>query len=135
MQPEWVSHPLLKSGVLEKRDYQIELFNLCVQEDLLIVLPTGLGKTAIALLLIAEMLYRHPDRKRVLLAPTRVLASKHAAFLSKMLNIEQDEIAVVTGEMRLKERVDAWSKRVLCATPQVMASDLERGLIVSRYRS
>jgi len=127
LQIEWVSHPLLKSGVLERREYQIELFNLCLEEDLLIVLPTGLGKTAIALLVIAEMLYRHPDRKCVLLAPTRVLASQHKAFLSKMLNVEEGDVAVVTGEMRLKDRAVAWSKRVLCATPQIMAADLERG--------
>ena len=129
MQIEWVSHPLLKSGVLERREYQIELFNLCLEEDLLIVLPTGLGKTAIALLVIAEMLYRHPNRKCVLLAPTRLLASQHKAFLSKMLNVEEGDVAVVTGEMRLKDRAVAWSKRVLCATPQIMAADLERGLI------
>jgi len=129
LQIEWVNHPLLKSGVLERREYQIELFNLCLEEDLLIVLPTGLGKTAIALLVIAEMLYRHPDRKCVLLAPTRVLASQHKAFLSKMLNVEEGDVALVTGEMRLKDRAVAWSKRVLCATPQIMAADLERGLI------
>jgi Fanconi anemia group M protein len=124
-----VSHPLVKSGVLEKREYQIKLFNLCLKEDLLIVLPTGLGKTAIALLLIAEMLYRYPDKKCVLLAPTRVLASQHKDFLSNMLNVEQDDVAVVTGEMKLNDRIVAWSKRVLCATPQIMAADLERRLI------
>jgi Fanconi anemia group M protein len=131
----WVSHPLLKSGVLERREYQIELFNLSLKEDLLIVLPTGLGKTAIALLVIAEMLYRHPDKKCVLLAPTRVLASQHKDFLSKMLNVEQDDVAVVTGEMGLKDRIVAWSKRVLCATPQIMAADLERGLIDPKHIS
>ncbi|NHV96486.1 MAG: DEAD/DEAH box helicase [Thaumarchaeota archaeon] len=135
MHTEWVSHPLLKSGVLERREYQIELFNLSLKEDLLIVLPTGLGKTAIALLVIAEMLYRHPDKKCVLLAPTRVLASQHKDFLSKMLNVEQDDVAVVTGEMGLKDRIVAWSKRVLCATPQIMAADLERGLIDPKHIS
>ena len=135
MPQEWVSHPLLKSGVLEKRDYQIELFDLCSKEDILIVLPTGLGKTAVALLLIAEMLHKHSDKKCVLLAPTRVLASQHEAFLSKMLNVNRDEVGVVTGEMRLKDRVMAWSKRVLCATPQIMAADLERELIDPKHIS
>lgn len=129
MPTEWVSHPLLKSEVLEKREYQLDLFKRCLDEDLLIVLPTGLGKTAVALLLIAEMLYRHPDKKCVLLAPTRVLASQHQTFLCRMLNVHSDEIAVVTGEMRVNERAIAWSKRVLCATPQIMVADLERGLI------
>jgi len=132
---EWVNHPLLKSGALERREYQIELFNLCLEEDLLIVLPTGLGKTAVALLLIAEMLYRHPDKKCVLLAPTRVLASQHQAFLSKMLNLGEGDVSVVTGEMKLKDRAAAWSKRVLCATPQIMAGDLERGLIDPKHIS
>ncbi|MEM2883477.1 MAG: helicase-related protein [Nitrososphaerales archaeon] len=126
---EWVSHPLLKSQTLEKRDYQLDLFRLCLEEDLLIVLPTGLGKTAVALLLIAEMLYRYPDKKCVLLTPTRVLASQHEAFLSRMLDISSEDISVVTGEMKLNDRVLAWSKRVVCATPQIMAADLERGLI------
>ncbi|MEM3073798.1 MAG: helicase-related protein [Nitrososphaerales archaeon] len=126
---EWVSHPLLKSQTLEKRDYQLDLFRLCLEEDLLIVLPTGLGKTAVARLLIAEMRYRYPDKKCVLLTPTRVLASQHEAFLSRMLDISSEDISVVTGEMKLNDRVLAWSKRVVCATPQIMAADLERGLI------
>ncbi len=122
---KFVSHPLIKPNSLEERAYQIELAEVAVKQNTLAVLPTGLGKTGIALLVVAEFL-RQPKSRCVVLAPTRVLVHQHHAFLSKHLNIPQDDIGVLTGEDTIVERKDVWTKRLVCATPQVMLSDVRR---------
>jgi ERCC4-related helicase len=107
--------------------YQIELARASRERNILAVLPTGLGKTAIALLLIAQILSEKPDSRCLLLAPTRVLVHQHFTFLCDHLQVDRDEIGVLTGEDTFGDRKSIWSKRVVCATPQVMASDLRRG--------
>ena len=51
---EFISHPLIKPNSIERRLYQLSLAGCALGESTLIVLPTGLGKTIIALLAIAE---------------------------------------------------------------------------------
>ncbi|MCZ7362044.1 MAG: DEAD/DEAH box helicase, partial [Candidatus Methanoperedens sp.] len=94
----------------------------------MIVLPTGLGKTAISLLAMANCLKKYPDKRCIILAPTRVLVHQHYDFLLKHLNIGADRIGVITGEDPMWEREDVWRKKVVCATPQIMRGDLKRGI-------
>ena len=126
---DYVEHPLIKQQSLESRDYQIEIANKCSAVSSMIVLPTGLGKTAISLLAMANHLEKYPDKKCIILAPTRVLVHQHYNFLLKHLNIGADRIGVITGEDPMWEREDAWRKKVVCATPQIMRGDLKRGLV------
>lgn len=125
----YVEHPLIKQGVLERREYQLELSRICKEEDVLIVIPTGLGKTVIALLVIADHIKENPQEKCIFLAPTRPLVHQHHGFLLSHLNLDEDKIAYVTGEERVEARKERWDKMVICATPQVALSDIERGFI------
>jgi|SRR5271157_73608 len=52
-EPIYVSHPLLKSDTIEHRDYQDNIFVSVLGEDALVVLPTGLGKTILAAMLVS----------------------------------------------------------------------------------
>ena len=56
MSSKYIEHRFLKKNSLEHRDYQIHLANQAKSENCLVVLPTGLGKTAVALQVIAEYL-------------------------------------------------------------------------------
>ena len=56
-----VEHPRIRPGVLEEREYQAAIAASALDRNTLVVLPTGLGKTAIALRVIAEYLASHPD--------------------------------------------------------------------------
>ena len=49
-----VVHPLLRPGQLRALPFQLDLARVGLDEDLLVVLPTGLGKTVIAALIAAE---------------------------------------------------------------------------------
>lgn len=122
----WVEHELIKPRSIEKRRYQISIASVARQKNTLVVLPTGLGKTTIALLLIADTL-KHGGRA-LFLAPTRVLVHQHYNFLKE--HILHDGIAVLTGNTPRHERIEVWnSASVVCSTPQVTLNDIERGLI------
>ncbi len=123
---KFVSRPMVKTDSLEERRYQVELAEICRENNMLAILPTGLGKTAIALLSIADFLSRDPGCQCLVMAPTRVLVHQHHSFLAKHLDLKPGEIGVLTGEDTISERQDVWSKRLVCATPQVTLSDIQR---------
>ncbi len=117
---------MIKDVSVEKRDYQVSLANTALETNTLVVLPTGLGKTTIALLIIAETLTK--SKKRCLfLAPTRILVHQHYTSLQNCLDIV--DISMVTGESIESKRGEAWDNSVICATPQITLNDLERGII------
>ena len=46
------------------REYQQKIFETCVQKNCLVVLPTGLGKTLIALMLVIDRMKKFPLQKK-----------------------------------------------------------------------
>jgi len=117
---------LIKPNSIERRDYQVSLASIALVNNTLVVLPTGLGKTTIALLVIAETLTKNKGRC-LFLAPTRVLVHQHYTFLKNHLQIL--DIAMVTGEDAINEREKSWDNSVICATPQITLNDLERLIV------
>lgn len=114
----------IKPGCIESRQYQINIANSASKENSLVVLPTGLGKTVIALYLIAEQL-KKTDEKILFLAPTKPLVTQHAKFLREFLIIEGESIVVFTGEIPPAKRKKMWeSSRIIVSTPQVIENDL-----------
>ena len=93
------------------------------------VLPTGLGKTVIALMTMAEYLNRYKNEKCVILAPTRVLVHQHYNFLKDNLKINDDDISIITGEDYINYRMERWESKVICATPQIMNLDMKREIV------
>jgi len=123
-EPEYVEGPLLVDGLLEKRSYQLSLAETAATDHTLVCLPTGLGKTAVSLLVTAERLAEHGGTS-LLLAPTKPLVQQHAAFYREALSVDDDDIVVFTGAVRPDDRADLWeSARIVCATPQVIENDL-----------
>jgi len=123
----FLEHELIKPSTVEQRDYQTNIAATAAKESTLIVLPTGLGKTVVALIVIAEVL---KDRKGKVLfmAPTRPLVQQHAGFLRE--NLLNFEPKMLTGEVPPQERAEAWSEgRLIVSTPQVIENDLGEGRI------
>lgn len=119
----FVQHPLIKEGSVEQREYQITLAKEAAELSTLVVLPTGMGKTVVALLLIADVLQRTKG-KVLLLAPTKPLVEQHSIFLKEFLIGKN--IAVMTGEVSPEERMALWIENdVIASTPQVVANDLK----------
>lgn len=126
----FVDHPLIVHKSIEEREYQRALADACLSASTLVVLPTGMGKTVIALLVIAEVLARNKG-KVLLLAPTKPLVEQHALFLKDKL--VGKKVAVLTGEVDPEEREAEWVQNdVIASTPQVIANDLRSERIALR---
>ena len=126
MGSEYYEHKLIKPNSIELRDYQVNLANEAKNENSLVVLPTGLGKTTIALQIMAHVLSQNKGGV-LLLAPTRVLVNQHFDFLKENLLLE--DIGIVTGEDLINKRKKSWINSVVCATPEITRNDLERNMI------
>jgi ERCC4-related helicase len=121
-----VEHPRIRPGVLEDRLYQERIVETAVAHNTLVVLPTGLGKTAIALRVIAEFLLRGPTRSVLFLAPTRPLVVQHARSVAETLFAPAP--LTLTGAIPPARRAELISPpQVIAATPQVVANDLADG--------
>jgi len=118
----YVEHPLVRPGVVEARAYQVNIARTCIDLSTLVVLPTGMGKTIVALLVIADVLAK--DKGKVLfMAPTKPLVEQHARFINKMTTLE--DVVVFTGEKPPEDRELDWREnRVIVSTPQVIANDI-----------
>ncbi|MFQ3318627.1 MAG: ERCC4-related helicase/ERCC4-type nuclease [Natronomonas sp.] len=123
-EPEFIEGPMLEDGFIEKRRYQLRLADTAKRDHTLVCLPTGLGKTAVSLLVTAHRLAEHGG-KSLLLAPTKPLVQQHATFYREALSVDDEDVVVFTGDIRPDDRAELWdSARVVCATPQVVENDL-----------
>jgi len=130
---EFFSHPWLNEGAIEKREYQERILEAALKGNLLCVLPTGTGKTAIAALVAAMRLEKFPDSKILFLAPTKPLAKQHRDSFERFLKIGPDELRVVTGETSPEERSEEYRKAwAVFATPQTIQNDIKNGTFVPK---
>jgi Fanconi anemia group M protein len=118
----------LKKNQILYREYQKNIVNSCKNKNSLVVLPTGLGKTIIGILLIAKCLEKYSRGKIIVLAPTRPLVSQHISSCEKFLDIASDEIALFTGKIPPVKRILSFQNaKIIISTPQVIKNDLMRG--------
>jgi len=98
---EYIDKKYIQKNSVEKRDYQVNLANQAIDENCIVVLPTGLGKTTIALHVISHYLSKQSGGI-LFLAPTRVLVNQHFDFLKK--NLTFDDVVLITGEDSVEKR-------------------------------
>ena len=117
----YLEHALLKPQCVEKRFFQLDLAATALKGSSLVVVPTGLGKTIIALIV---LLARMDKGKILFLAPTKPLVDQHASFLRRVLR-DEGLVALTTGETPPQRRIEMWrSARIVVSTPQVIENDL-----------
>ncbi|KAJ3288554.1 hypothetical protein HK104_008100 [Borealophlyctis nickersoniae] len=110
------------------RDYQFNIVQRCLFVNTLVALPTGLGKTLIAAVVMYNFFRWFPGGKIVFMAPTKPLVAQQIEACFKVTGIPQDATDELTGTTSPELRRLSWmSKRVFFLTPQVMQNDLNRG--------
>lgn len=120
---------LVMTGKILPRRYQIDIIkSVYIGNNTLVVLPTGLGKTLIAIFAIAKALSE--GKKAIMLAPTKPLSEQHYNSLLGLLNIDAGMITLLTGKTSSKKRKEILeTAKVVAATPQTIANDLRSGNI------
>ena len=114
---------------IKPREYQQEIYNSCKDQNCLVILPTGIGKTLIALMLAINRIKKYPTSKVLFLAPTRPLAQQHLEYFKKHLPELFAEMSLFTGKIEAKQREKIWqTTEIIFSTPQCIANDLKKGL-------
>ena len=117
-------NPSLRSGSIEPHTYQEKIARIALQRNTLVCLPTGLGKSIIAICVAAARLSSMPTKSILMLAPTKPLVLQHYQTFSKILALNPESIVHLTGEVGPEKREDLWNKKVVLSTPQVLMNDL-----------
>ncbi|KAJ1510928.1 hypothetical protein HMI56_006025 [Coelomomyces lativittatus] len=113
------------------RDYQFNIVQKALFNNTLVCIPTGLGKTLIAAVVMYNYFRWFPEGKVVFLAPTRPLVVQQQEACYKIAGIPFEETTVFVGNfLSPSERTTLWNKkRVFFATPQTFSNDLIRGVV------
>lgn len=114
---------------LTPRDYQQSILEACKKESSLVILPTGTGKTLVALMLAIDIFKKYPLQKVVFLAPTRPLIEQHVEYFTKNLPEGFAQIDLFTGKTPADQRKKIWQRaEFIFSTPQCIANDLKKNL-------
>ncbi|NIO44417.1 MAG: DEAD/DEAH box helicase [Candidatus Aenigmarchaeota archaeon] len=126
----FIEHPLIKPNAIESRAYQEAILNTSSKRNTLCVLPTGLGKTTLAILLAAHRLEKYPDSKVLITAPTRPLCAQHQKTFRECMDIPENEIILLTGKIAPGKRYELYKQaKIISATPQTIDHDLKSGTL------
>ncbi|KAI8147279.1 hypothetical protein BJV82DRAFT_664526 [Fennellomyces sp. T-0311] len=108
------------------RLYQWNIVTKALFNNTLVALPTGLGKTFIAAVVMYNYYRWFPHSKIVFMAPTRPLVTQQIQACFEICGIPQSDTVEMTGQTSKEKRRTLWnSKRVYFLTPQVMQNDLQ----------
>jgi ERCC4-related helicase len=114
---------------LTPRDYQQSIFETAKKANTLVVLPTGVGKTLIALLLAIHQQKKFPGTKVLMLAPTRPLVEQHLQSFKSQLPELFADLQIFTGSVPAKQRKNIFNTAdIIFSTPQCIANDLNKFL-------
>jgi ERCC4-related helicase len=105
------------------RLYQETILESCNNDNTLVVLPTGMGKTKIAILSAINRLKKYPESKILFLTPTKPLANQIYKEFKQETSIK--EINLFTGTVSPKKREILWKdSKIIVSTPQTIENDI-----------
>nr|XP_054491764.1 Fanconi anemia group M protein [Agelaius phoeniceus] len=113
---------------LPVRPYQERMAGAALLANTLVCLPTGLGKTFVAAVVMYNFYRWFPSGKVLFLAPTKPLVAQQMEACGRVMGIPSRDMAEMTGGTQALGRQELWNtKRVFFLTPQIMVNDLSRG--------
>uniref|UniRef100_A0A182J388 Dicer-2 n=1 Tax=Anopheles atroparvus TaxID=41427 RepID=A0A182J388_ANOAO len=120
------------------RDYQVEMKKICLAKNSIVYLPTGAGKTHIALMVMKEKSYQlqssieEGGKRMFFLANTIALAKQQAQFFSRHLPFS---VRLYTSEVNVDAwKGDRWKQefaqiQILVSTAQILLDVLRHGYL------
>ena len=111
------------------RDYQYSIAAKGLYHNVLVALPTGLGKTFIAATIMLNWFRWTLNAHIVFVAPTKPLVSQQVKACFEIAGIPRSATSMLTGSTPPGLRAEEWnSKRVFFMTPQTLINDLKTGI-------
>lgn len=111
------------------RDYQFSIVKRGLFHNVLVALPTGLGKTFIAATIMLNWFRWTVDAQIVFVAPTKPLVSQQVEACFGIAGIPRSQTSMLTGTTPPGLRAQEWNtKRVFFMTPQTLDNDLKTGI-------
>jgi ATP-dependent DNA helicase MPH1 len=111
------------------REYQFNIVQRALFDNILVSLPTGLGKTFIAATIMFNYYRWFPKSKIVFVAPTKPLVAQQVEACFKICGVPYSHTAQLTGTVMKPQRALAYEeRRVFYMTPQTLSNDLKSGL-------
>ncbi|CAF0760948.1 unnamed protein product [Brachionus calyciflorus] len=112
------------------RSYQYSIVEQCLYKNTMVVLPTGMGKTFIAAVVMYNFYRWYPLGKIIFMAPTKPLVNQQSDACYNIVGIPKSDMTSMTGQMAPDKRKQLWdTKRVFFLTPQVISNDILRGTV------
>lgn len=112
----------------EIRDYQFNIIEKSFYHNMLVALPTGLGKTFIAATMILNYWRWFPKAKIIFMAPTRPLVAQQIKACFSIIGLKH-QFAILLDKLK-RNRLEIWSEsNIFFTTPQVVENDLHNGLV------
>lgn len=93
------------------RDYQLDISRTALFCNTLVCLPTGLGKTFIAAVVMYNFYRWFPSGKVVFMAPTKPLVTQQMEACFHVMGIPQSHMAEMTG---ISDKRGFWGKACSC---------------------
>lgn len=110
------------------RDYQFNISHRGLFHNLLVALPTGLGKTFIAATIMLNWFRWTKDSQIIFVAPTKPLVSQQVTACLDIVGIPRSQTTMLTGNAQPGVRAEEWNeRRVFFMTPQTLVNDLKSG--------
>ena len=111
------------------RDYQYTIVRNALFNNLLVALPTGLGKTLIAATVMLNYFRWTKDAQVVFVAPTKPLVAQQVEACFTIVGLPRSATTMLTGDQAPALRAEEWeTKRVFFMTPQTLVNDLSSGI-------
>lgn len=111
------------------RDYQYSIVARGLYHNMLVALPTGLGKTFIAATIMLNWFRWTTEAQIVFVAPTKPLVSQQVKACFEIAGIPRSTTTMLTGATPPGIRAEEWlRKRVFFMTPQTIINDLKSGI-------
>ncbi len=109
---------------IKPRDYQIEAAEWALRhKGAVVVMPTGSGKTLIAILWAKKLMESGEAKRIIFLEPSRILVEQVASYINKVLGIKA---LPIHGKYPKAKRRNLWVEaKIAVATPETALSDHE----------
>lgn len=83
----YIIHPLIYERSIESRAYQKNIAESAFDKNALVILPTALGKTIIAIMLTVRTLYTYRRKRVMVVAPTKPMIIMIIILITRIIKL------------------------------------------------